>query len=353
MGLLPRRSRAATKDLRVNSSHYYADGLDHCPWCRLEAATGVVLFSFVIRSAPAAVGDIASAWVRIVAVPDPGPAPALSEWSHIAPSSEAVAAGRSRAARKLLIYGVFFALLAVLVIAAPAGILLWIIGAFVGWGAVSSLASTDTSNGHFRDGLRIAGDRFRTLKARWDQDATNGRFTTQRRQLEHERRQLHDLPNVRRRRYQELENARERDQRRRFLEGVEIENAKIPGIGPSRKAMLASYNIETAWDVDERQVAKVPGFGPALTRELVYWRRGVEARFRFDATKGVDPRDIAALDRKIADTKQKLEQNILNGPHALTQIRAHILAQRSALKPPLEEAAKALAQAKADLRAAI
>ena len=92
--------------------------------------------------------------------------------------------------------------------------------------------------------------------------------------------------------------------------------------------------------------------GPALTGELLKWRRGVEAKFRFDPSKGVDPRDIAALDREIADTKRKLEHNISNGPQALTQIRDHILAQRTALKPLVDEAGKALAQAKVDLNAA-
>jgi DNA-binding helix-hairpin-helix protein with protein kinase domain len=88
-----------------------------------------------------------------------------------------------------------------------------------------------------------------------------------------------------------------------------------------------------------------------LTRELLKWRRGIEAKFRFDPSKGVDPRDIAALDREIADTKRKLEHNISNGPQALTQIHDHILAQRTVLKPLVDEAGKALMQAKVDLNA--
>ena len=68
-----------TKACRINASHYYVGGLDHCPWCRLEAATGAVLFSFVIKTAPLGgiTGriDVGSVWARIAAIPSPGPAP--------------------------------------------------------------------------------------------------------------------------------------------------------------------------------------------------------------------------------------------------------------------------------------
>ena len=336
----------------VNSSHNYVSGLDRCPWCRLEAATGAVLFSFFIKHAPTSVADVASLWARIVAIPNPGPPPLLSDWSRIAASNEAMAYGRSRKTRNFFGYGGLIALLIVLFLGAPAAFMLWLFVGYIGWSAIGKFVSSDVEDIKYRDVVRSAEDRYKSVKARWDQDATDQRFATHLRQLEHERDQLRELPNVRRRRYQELENARERDQRRRYLEQIEIEDATIPSIGPSRKAMLASYNIETAWDVNETQIMRVPGFGPALTGELLKWRRGVEAKFRFDPSKGVDPRDIAALDREIADTKRKLEHNISNGPQALTQIRDHILAQRTALKPLVDEAGKALAQAKVDLNAA-
>ncbi len=341
------------KSCHVNSSHHYVVGLDHCPWCRLEAATGAVLFSIFIKNAASAgVVDIASVWTRIVAVPNPGPIPSLSDWNRIVASKEAVAQGRGRKARSLVGYVAYVGILIVLFLGLPGAFLLWLFVGYAGWGALQRFVSSDVEDSKYRDAVRSAEDRFKSVKSRWDQEASDQRFVTHLRQLEHERDQLHELPNVRRRRYQELENARERDQRRRYLEQIEIEDASIPGVGPSRKAMLASYNIETAWDVNEAPIMRVPGFGPALTGELLKWRRGVEAKFRFDASKGVDPRDIVALDREMVDTKRKLEHNISNGPQALTQIRDHILAQRMALKPLVDDSGKALAQAKADLSAA-
>ena len=134
------------KTCHVNSSHHYVVGLDHCPWCRLEAATGAVLFSFVIKSAPTGGGDIAALWAGIVAIPHPGPAPSLSDWSRIAPSKEAVAHGRSRKARKYLGYGGFFGISIVLFLRAPGGFLLWLLVGSFGWGTIKKfVASTSTT----------------------------------------------------------------------------------------------------------------------------------------------------------------------------------------------------------------
>ncbi|TAN52572.1 MAG: hypothetical protein EPN26_07825 [Rhodospirillales bacterium] len=339
------------KACHVNSSHHYLNGLDRCPWCHLEAATGVVLFNISIHRGPqVSGGDVAALWVRIAAVPSPGPAPTLSEYKA-APSPQAAAHGRAMTAKKVFGYGALIVALLALIGFAPQLLILWGIGGFVAWAKVSTWVSSGAEIGKFRDSARTAEDSRRAINTRWEQEATDHRFVTQLRQLEHERDQLRDLPHVRQRRYQELERTREHHQRRRYLERFEIERAKISGVGPGRKAMLESYNIETAWDVSESHIMRVPGFGPALTRELLKWRRGLEAKFKFDPTKGVDPQDIAALDREIADTKRKLEQNLANGPQTLTQIRNHTLAQRAMLKPLIDEVEKALAQAKADLKA--
>jgi DNA-binding helix-hairpin-helix protein with protein kinase domain len=339
------------KTCHVNSSHHYLNGLDRCPWCHLEAATGAVLFNVYTQRGPqAGGGDVSTLWMRISSVPAPGTAPTLPEY-NVSPSPEAAAQGRGRMAKRVVGYGALAAVISALFLVAPQLFILWLIVSFVGWYMVGNWASSAIEARKFRNAVTSAENNWKTLKGRWEQDATDQHFLTQLRQLEHERDQLRDLPNVRQRRYQELERNREHHQRRRFLECFEIERAKIPGIGPGRKAMLESYNIETAWDVSEAHIMRVPGFGPSLTRELLKWRRGIEARFRFDSSKGVDPRDIAALDREMADTKRKLEQNLTNGPQTLTQVRNHILAQRTTLAPQIEKAAKILAQAKADLSA--
>ncbi len=113
---------------------------------------------------------------------------------------------------------------------------------------------------------------------------------------------------------------------------------------------LQSYGIETAADVSENAVLAIPGFGPAMASKLKAWRWSVERRFVFDPKKGVDPGDIADVNRKSEARRLQLERELREGPHALRQISQQIIAKREAVRPTLEYALTAVAQAEADLK---
>ncbi|MBS0541918.1 MAG: hypothetical protein JSR47_24350, partial [Proteobacteria bacterium] len=58
-------------------AHWHFNGLQGCPWCRMEAATGVGLFSTTVSSGAAAHFDIDGFWRRVEAIEHPGGAPIL------------------------------------------------------------------------------------------------------------------------------------------------------------------------------------------------------------------------------------------------------------------------------------
>ncbi len=341
---------------RVNASHHYFSGLQYCPWCHTEAATGVILFSLYIKN-QASSGSafyIAIAWSRISSIAAPGPSPELigrDQFHSMKSCDEAVQAGGGSALRMLGIFLVVAAGVGLCVVA-PKAWLVWLICGFFIGKAVGSKNSDSAEMQKFIDAHRSAENRYWDIKSRWESEATESKYLSKLRELDNYRNQWKELPNVRQRRYRKLEQERERAQRKRFLEQFTIEGATISGIGPGRKAMLESYNVETAWDIAERNVTQVPGFGPVLTEKLQEWCLSVERKFRFDPSKGVDPRDTAALDREIADTRRKIEQHILTGPTELTQIKNSILAQRASLLPQINDALRGLAQAEMDLSAA-
>jgi DNA-binding helix-hairpin-helix protein with protein kinase domain len=340
------------KPCHANLSHHYFNALDHCPWCRLETATGAVLFNVTIRrSPPVGQGDIATLWVRITAVASPPPVSNFPQYTA-QPTPEAMAQGRRRVIRPVVGYGGLAAAMCALIVLATESALPLMVAGYIGWMMVRIWVQADSQTIRFQNAFKAAEKDWKAIKARWDEEASDRRFSAHLRRLQEDRDQLHDLPNIRQKRYQQLEKDRAHQQRYRFLERHDIEHAKISGIGPGRKAMLESYNIETAWDVVESDVMRVPGFGPALTNELLKWRQGIEARFRFDPMQGVDPQDIAALDREMAETERKLKQNLVDGPQRLMQIRNHILAQRTVLMPQMIQAGRELAQAEANLKAA-
>jgi DNA-binding helix-hairpin-helix protein with protein kinase domain len=236
-------------------------------------------------------------------------------------------------------------------VAAPGGFLLWLLIGGVIASAIMKQKAAPAVVQRFRSSLNTARAQLQTLEGRWRAEASDARFAARLRQLEVARQTWCDLPNERERRFRMLEQQRERSQRRAFLERFQLEKATIPGIGPGRKAMLTSYNVETAADIEETRIRQIPGFGPAMIGKLRQWRAQLEATFHFDPSRGVDPLDIAALDRELADGKAALERDILDGPADLKRLAQELSMARSALKPQIACALLMVTQAEADLRA--
>ncbi|MCP5361454.1 MAG: hypothetical protein H6908_02255 [Hyphomicrobiales bacterium] len=341
------------KKCGTNASHYHFSNLTACPWCKIEAATGVILFSLFIQHGPqSSTYNMAVIWKKITDVTPPPPPPELPNGNayKIQPSTDAQAIAGKRKNNKVIGYlAIGGAILAALAGAAPGAASFWLIAGAVVLHYVLSNSKGDT--GKFSTAYYEANNAWNATVDRWQREAGNKRFHEKLDQLRKVKAEWEGLPTTRQKRYQQLQNERQQAQLKRFLESHLIDRAKIKDVGSSRKAMLESYNIETAWDITERAVRRVPGFGDALTKRLLEWRRSIERKFVFNASQGVDPRDIAALDRELADTKRKLEAQLLAGAPELIQIRTQITTSRGALQKEVERAYVRLLQAEADKKA--
>lgn len=191
----------------------------------------------------------------------------------------------------------------------------------------------------------------RAAEQRWYTDAGNATFLAKRRELERQRNAYHQLAAVRQRKVQELATNQRQRQLKQFLDRHRIAAASIANIGAGRTATLQSYGIETAADVTREAILQVPSFGPTLADSLLAWRRSIEARFIFDPRRSIDPADLAAVDREIAASHARLERALCEGPAQLQRVAQQIVATRTTLRPTVEQARAALAQAEADLRA--
>ena len=81
-------------------------------------------------------------------------------------------------------------------------------------------------------------------------------------------------------------------------------------MGAARSAVLRSWGIETAAEIDEAKIANVPGFRRNLTDCLVNWREGLERRFRFDPAAFADPLEVRKVDREIAVRRMTLMKEL-------------------------------------------
>jgi DNA-binding helix-hairpin-helix protein with protein kinase domain len=102
--------------------------------------------------------------------------------------------------------------------------------------------------------------------------------------------------------------------------------------------MLASYGIETAADINKAKIMQIPGFGEALTSDLVEWRKQHEWNFRFNSNEPVDHHQIDLMDRDLESQRQNLLSTLRQGSDSLRRISHEITSARSRLLPILDKA---------------
>jgi DNA-binding helix-hairpin-helix protein with protein kinase domain len=347
-GLESRLSRCAN-----DAMHFYPSAAKSCPWCRMEGATGAVLFvSDIMGTIAAAAGvgnfDVEKAWAAIKAVvlPDPGTVTPKLPALAAQPSKEAHAAKTGNHKYKL-----FGAAVVVAAIAAwvnfPGGALLWIgalIFAFFQFGK----SSFDTSEWQ---------KRYSVVDAEWDEGiaawrnalgvASIARLHTD---LEAAVNEYRGLPAEKTQAAARLKNERHTRQLNDYLDRFLIRRASISGIGEARTITLASFGIESGADIKRHAILAIPGFGPATADKLMAWRAQHEKRFVYNPAP--NPADVAAqakLDADFANRAMVLARKISGGQVELVQI-ANTLRQRLDREDSrLSELAAKRAQLEADL----
>ena len=339
------------KQCNHNNGHYFLKALPSCPWCNLEAQTGIVLF--LARGILHTQGtfNLTVIWAQIEAVPSPGPPQSLPEKSTLkmSASSKATRLQRVRLLWLSLSIGiVVIGTAAVILSNLSGGAAFWIILGIMVLSINIAKGPASPLRKEIENAKRETEKQWQIIHQRWENDTGAARFNAKLRELESKKLEYQNLPYIRQQKLKNLEaNLRER-QLYKFLDQFRIAYAGIRGIGPSRTATLQSYGIETAADVDWNRILGVPGFGPAYTEELVDWRVSIEKKFIFNPSKGIDPADLRAVDQEIAMTRSQIEKDLLNGPTQLHQIGFQIKSSQEVLRPKAEAALNALAQTEAD-----
>jgi DNA-binding helix-hairpin-helix protein with protein kinase domain len=135
-----------------------------------------------------------------------------------------------------------------------------------------------------------------------------------------------------------------------FLQQYFISDASIKDIGPTRKATLASFGIESASDVEKGAILQVPGFGEKLAERLVCWRQEVERHFVFNPATGVPPREQQTLNIKYATAQQPIEAQLRAGEGELRAILSQAERELRTLHEHIRSCLQLFAQAELDLR---
>ena len=153
-------------------------------------------------------------------------------------------------------------------------------------------------------------------------------------------------------RFNVLEQKKREAQLHRYLDRFIIAHAKIPKIGSGRKAVLASFGIETAADIEQYKISAIQGFGPTLIASLMEWRQNLTKKFVFNASEPINQNDLAALRSRISNQKIELDKKIRASVANLQQASNLCLSQRAKLASSANQAVAARKQAELNEQAA-
>ena len=342
----------ALRKCPANAAHWFAPVAGSCPWCDVEARSGVALFPAVFVTGQAG-GGIVLLWQEIQAVPDPGPLPPLPRPAarSAKPSARAQAAARRLRGRNLLAVATFIvAVASVLAVVPPVSSPAPLLAVFALAAGCFWWLQRPRERAEARASLQDARALWAELEGKWAPGPA-ARFAATRQALAEIKREHDALPERRTREMQALASDRRQHQLRAHLESFEIATAKVPGVGRAKAASLLSYGIETAADVEQARIEAIPGFGPRTAAALVAFRQACEASFRFDGSRAVAPAQVAALDGMLYQRRAKIEAELAAG---LAQLRAMTTGERrhrAWLEATAAELRPVYAQALADARA--
>jgi DNA-binding helix-hairpin-helix protein with protein kinase domain len=335
----------------ADASHWHQIG-SACPWCRIEAGAGSAS-RFLADDPSRAVGRLGpgfeAMWKEVKSLEAPSEAPGIA-FIDSSPSETALAIRRKENYGHVAAFGIAATLIGIGVLSKIEAVHpLWFIAAGIAaFFIMHAFFNTASDEAALKRRLERARTRWEAAEAEWGLRTGSEEFSRQRSHLETLRQAWDQLPALARRKHEELKQNHWALQRRRYLDGYLIGDAKIQGLTEELRAFLASYGIETAADIDITRFNAVPGMPGQTLDSLMAWRTSIERDFLFNPNLPTDPADLARVERELLAERHQLEGQLQNGLATLKQIRSDIEAARRSLKEPTERAYRNFAQAQID-----
>lgn len=342
------------KQCTASETHWHYSGLSACPWCQMEAATSVPLFSPTLSPGAAAYFDLDAFWPQVAAIRHPGPAPVLEQATprRLKPSGAALAFRRSYWFHIPMSFFIGAGPFAVGVFAHLPTLarLFFFVSSFVLYVLVRRSLRTTRRTAMFLERDRQMRSRWDEIRNEWEAKAGPRLFEEKRTELEKLWAAWSRLPEWQAEKLRGVAEHKRDIALARFLDRFEIDEAEIQGIGVGRKSLLQSFGIETAADISDQALLAVPGFGVKLRGSMIAWRLSLEQQFNFDPAMGVEGEDRQTVEQEVLAERLRIASTIRKGFNDLQQIAKQIQFTRTSMQSRGEEAYLAHRQAEVDLQ---
>jgi DNA-binding helix-hairpin-helix protein with protein kinase domain len=208
-----------------------------------------------------------------------------------------------------------------------------------------------------REASRQAISQLENLKNEWSLTATTAvnKFFQKKAELSALKAKYCDIDLQQKNEWQQLQQRAREFQLKNYLDNSFIEAVPTIGgiVGPTLKAALISFGIETASDIEEERLEQLPkgsGFGVKRINALLEWRKEVELKFKFDARTGVPKQEKHNFESKFQQMLYPIQQLLLNGHHELENIKQSADAELVKIYAKIIKHLRYVHQVEADLK---
>ncbi len=120
-----------------------------------------------------------------------------------------------------------------------------------------------------------------------------------------------------------------------YLAGYRIDDASIPGIGPSFKSRLRAVGLVTAADINNR-IYHVKGFGPARWNALLAWQQHLKRWAQMKMPNALSQAESDAIRAKYTSQRNPLEVEKIRLEKQIREAGESVRAKYRALRAPVD-----------------
>jgi DNA-binding helix-hairpin-helix protein with protein kinase domain len=344
---------AGLKQCGLHPGHHYFQELAVCPFCEIEAQTGLMLFP-VIGGGNQTDGEetfnIFTVENLLASFGSPQNLPAVPpKPAFLPPPSPVVRTEQMFHRLRLVMFAVtqFFVVI----------FLLFAFGNFAAFyvGIVLTavfIAVHFQSHKITRGGLIFELESAQTDLKRLENDLHRGGAAQFENNLARVREKISEYQRIQRLGGQKMKHLREeyfRYRRDLYLSSFKIAAGKISGVGQNRLEKLKNAGVESAADVELNRLRALEGVGATTAAKLLEWRASVEKNFEFNAEE-IPEAELKRFAADFVERRRAVEREIEN---LLGALRSGSLAARQnghQLRAKLESAVARIWQAESDLK---
>ena len=340
------------KQCGIHPGHHYFHSLNACPWCEIEAKTGLMFFPLVSgkRSSDDEGFNIFTVESLIASLSVTQTLPALPNrptgWvqpSQFAQNVQKRVRNRliTMAVVQFLVTALFVVLFGGCAVFIPSMIILGI-----------CLVSFDNFNKSQKIDLEVrlelAEREWKRLEDEWSKAQSSAALN---KDIGEIKKRINEYQNLHKVNHEKLKLIREQTFRRQLdehLESFKVTESHITGVGESNLAILRSFGIKTAADIETNRLRSIPRTGDLILQKLFDWRKKLERDFKYEPDAEISQNEKNQIEREVVVLRQKLGREIGTMLIPLRSISLQTRQQQSHLASQSEQVVQNLAQARND-----